>query len=60
MKLAKLEVSAVRASETTDRVTSLSSRELRAIVGTAENPTCEDVPPEICAIHDYYIRDVLE
>ena len=55
MKLSKLEGSAVRASGEVDRATSLSDRELRTVAAMDGS-----VPPEICAIHDYYICDVLE
>lgn len=59
MKIHKIEASAVRTSGAVRRATSLADRELRAVVGSV-NPECEEVPPEICAIHDYYIVDVLE
>lgn len=67
MNLENLSKSAVRSTGATERVASLSERELKAVVGgiigddrprPAESEIVDDpVPPEICAIHFYYPSD---
>jgi hypothetical protein len=68
MNLENLDQKAVRSTRATARVTSLSERELKAVVGSGivgddnprpieAEPDHPPVPPEICAIHFYYPAD---
>lgn len=57
MKIEKLRREAVRRTARVNDVVHLSGRELRQVVGGFGRDFEEEVPPEICAIHDYYIQD---
>lgn len=58
MKVEKLRGEAVRSTHKVDDVVLLSSRDLTQVVGgIGRFEDSDDVPPEICAIHDYYIDD---
>lgn len=53
MKLEQLKQDNVRFTRRVAKITVLSEHELRRAAGA------NHVPPEICAIHDYYIEDAL-
>jgi len=55
VKIDKLRREAVRSRERVEKTTELSRSTLEIVVGG-----CDEVPPEICAIHFYYPQDVLE
>lgn len=55
MKIDKLRREAVRSRERVEKTLDLSRSTLDSVVGG-----CDEVPPEICAIHFYYPQDVLE
>lgn len=71
MNLENLDKNAVRSTGGTERVASLSERELKTVVGgfataivgddtprpTQPEPVKEPVSPEQCAIHFYYPAD---
>lgn len=67
MNLENLDKNAVRSTGGTERVASLSERELKAVVGgiigddtprpAEPEPVREPVTPEQCAIHFYYPAD---
>lgn len=55
MKLDALKPDAVRSTDRTSRLTSLSDRQLGSVA--AGGPK---VDPDLCAIHDYYFSDCVE
>ena len=59
MKIEKLRRKAVRSTRKIDDVVYLPNPELRKVV-SGGNGMIDEVDPEICAIHDYYLSDLVD